>query len=238
MENTYVLGVPVNITSYSGIISNIDNAIKHNEKYSIVSINLNKVIQSNEDSNMMEIIKSFDCFIPDGISVVRASKKLNDRITGIDLFEQICKEHFNLNAKIFLYGATQEVVETAKLKLEEKYNGINIVGTENGFVKDNINLINKINLSKANVVFVAMGSPNQEKWIYNNKEELNVNIFMGVGGSFDVISGKIKRAPKLIRKLGLEWLYRMLNQPKKRFKNIFLQFKYWYKLKNNRKREF
>lgn len=236
MKKTHVLGVPVNITSYNEIINNIHDSIKQDKKFSIVSINLNKIIQSNESLEINKVIKSFDCFIPDGISVVRACKELNDRITGIDLLDQICKEYNKLNAKIFLYGATQEVVEATKIKLEEKYDGINIVGTENGFIKNNDNLINKINASKANIVFVAMGSPNQEKWICDNKEKLDANIFMGVGGAFDVISGKIKRAPSLMQKLGLEWLYRMMRQPKKRSKNIFLQLKYCYKLKKEKRR--
>lgn len=236
MKTTYILQVPVNVTSYDEIIDEIRKKIKYNQKYSIVSINLNKVIMTNEDKAIEKVIKSFDCFIPDGISVVNASKQLKERITGVDLFDKICKEHEKIGARIFLYGAQKEVVETAKNKLLEKYKTIQIVGVENGYIDSNETLLNNINKSGANIVFVAMGSPKQEKWIYDNKEKLNANIFMGVGGTFDIISGTLKRAPKWIQKLGFEWLYRMLKEPK-RIKNIPLQFKYWYKLKKERRNE-
>lgn len=235
MKTSYVLGVPVSVTSYDEIINTIKQKITDNEKYSVVSINLNKIIKSNENSEIMEIIKSFDCFIPDGISVVRACKDLKDRITGIDLFCKICDEHSEIGAKIFLYGAKQEIVETAKNNLIEKYKTIDIVGTENGYIKDNDALIEEINNSGANIVFIAMGSPKQERWIYQNKNRINANIFIGVGGTFDIISGKLKRAPKWVQKFGIEWLYRMIKEPK-RLKNVPLQIKYWFKLKKERRK--
>ena len=181
MEKTYVLNVPVSITSYDEIISVIGKTIKSNKKFSVVSINLNKIILCNEDKEIMNIINSFDCFIPDGISVVRASDKVNKRITGIDLFNKVCESHKNINAKIFLYGAKEEVVLDAKENLLKQYKGIRIVGYENGYVKNNDDLISKINTSDANIVFVAMGSPKQEEWIYNNRKNIKDNILIGVG---------------------------------------------------------
>lgn len=234
MKKTYILNVPVNITSYDEIIDTISKKIKSNKKYSVVSINLNKIICANESTEIMKIIKSFDCFIPDGISIVRASDKINDRITGIDLFNRICEEHDKIGAKIFLYGAKEEIVTAAKMNLQEKYKGIQIVGYENGYVKNNDDLISKINNSSANIVFIAMGSPKQEKWIYENRAAVNANILIGVGGTFDIVSGKLKRAPNWIRKMGIEWLYRMLKEPK-RLKNVPLQIKYYFKLKKKEK---
>lgn len=238
MEKTEILGVPVDITNVEEILQCMKNTIKKNEKYSVISINLNKIIAFHEQKQIAEVVKSFDCYIPDGISVVRACDKLKNRITGIDLFQEICKNHQKIGTKIFLYGAEQEIVEKVKETLEKTYQGIQIVGIENGFIKDNEQLIEKINHSGANSVFIAMGSPKQEKWIYENKEKLQANIFMGVGGTFDVIAGKLKRAPLIFRKLGLEWLYRMLREPFKRLKNIPLQLKYWYLIKlEKRKKE-
>lgn len=234
MKKTYVLQLPVSITSYDEIIEEVKQKIKDNQKYSIISINLNKIILANENEEIMKIVKSFDCFIPDGISVVRASNELTDRITGVDLFEKICNEHEKINARIFLYGAKRDIVEETKKNLLEKYLGINIVGIEDGYIKNNEKLLEEINKSDANIVFIAMGSPKQEKWIYENKDKLKANVFMGVGGGFDVMSGKTKRAPKYIQKMGIEWLYRMLKEPK-RFKNVPLQIKYFYKLKKERR---
>lgn len=238
MEKTEILDVPVSITTNEEILEYMKNAIEKNEKYSVIAINLNKIIAFHEKEQMEKVIKSFDCYIPDGVSVVKGCKELKSRITGVDLFQEICKNNKEIGAKIFLYGATQEIVDEAKIKLEEKYNGIQIVGIENGFIKDNDKLIEKINNSGANCVFVAMGSPRQEKWIYENKDKLNANVFMGVGGTFDVIAGKLKRAPLIFRKLGLEWLYRMLREPFKRLNNMPLQLKYWHLIKKQkRKRE-
>ena len=213
MKTTYVLQVPINVTSYEEIIAEIQKKIKQKQKYSIISINLNKIILANEKSEMMPVIQSFDCFIPDGISVVRANKELKERITGVDLFQKICEEHEKIGAKIFLYGAQEEIVEAAKANLEEKYKNIQIVGFENGFVKDNEALIQKINDSKANIVFIAMGSPRQEKWIYNHRNELKVDVATGQGGTYDYEAGKIKRAPKIFQKLCIEWLWRLILQP-------------------------
>ena len=234
MKTTYVLKVPVNVTSYEEIIEEITQRIKNNQKYRIISINLNKIILANENKEMIQIINSFDCFIPDGISIVKASNELKERITGIDLFEKICSEHEKIGAKIFLYGAQEEIVKAAKTNLQEKYKNIKIVGYEKGFIKNNEDLIKKINDSGANIVFIAMGSPKQEKWIYENSAKIKANIFMGVGGTFDIVSDRLKRAPKWIRKMGIEWLYRMLKEPK-RLKNVPLQIKYWYKLKKERR---
>lgn len=235
MEKTYILEVPVNITTEGEIIDNLRQAIMQNQKFSIIAININKIMLYQKSQAMANMIKSFDCFIPDGISIVKASKQLQERITGVDLFEQICKKHKELNARIFLYGSKQETVEKTKQNLEEKYQGIQIVGVQNGFVKEDENLIEQMNQAKANILFVAKGSPKQEEWIYQNKDKLNINIFMGVGGSFDVISGNLKRAPKWIRKLGLEWLYRILKEPRKRIKQVPMLMKYWYLIQKEKR---
>lgn len=237
MKKATVLDVPVNVTTVEEILQHMKNAIKKNEQYSVIAINLNKIIAFHEQEEIAKVIKSFDCYIPDGISVVNACNELSDRITGVDLFQEICKNYKEINAKIFLYGAEQEVVEKAKNVLEETYEGIQIVGVENGYVKDKDKLIEKINTSGANIVFVAMGSPRQEKWIYENKPKIQANVFMGVGGTFDVIAGKLKRAPLIFRKLGLEWLYRMLREPFKRLKQIPLQLKYWCLIKKEKRKK-
>ena len=233
MEKTFLLNVPISITNYDEVLKEIKESIINNTKFSIVSINLNKIILSNEDKTMKETIKSFDCFIPDGVSIVKNNEKIKERITGIDLFEKICENHRNIKAKIFLYGASNESVNNTKNILENKYKDINIVGVENGYIKDNEELINKINCLKPNIVIVALGSPKQEKWIYLNKNKINANVFMGVGGAFDVIGGKVRRAPVIIRKIGLEWLYRIIREPK-RMKQLPLQIKYWYILKRKK----
>ncbi|MBE3570325.1 MAG: WecB/TagA/CpsF family glycosyltransferase, partial [Bacillales bacterium] len=117
---------------------------------------------------------------------------------------------------VFLYGAKEEVVSKAKENLERQIPGLVISGYENGYVQDQSALIQKINNSKAVLLFVALGSPKQELWIREHMNELkHVKVFQGVGGSFDVYSGMVKRAPAFFRKAGLEWLYRLIKEPKR-----------------------
>lgn len=121
LETTHILQVPVNITNENEIIDTIKNCIRQNQKFSIIAININKIMLYQQSEEMAELIKSFDCFIPDGVSIVKACKQIKTRITGVDLFQKICMEHQKLDARIFLYGSKQEVVQQTKAKLEETY---------------------------------------------------------------------------------------------------------------------
>ena len=121
-----------------------------------------------------------------------------------------------------MYGAKKEIIKKAKENLEIKFPNIKIVGIIDGYEKDNDKIIKLINISKADIVFVALGSPKQEYWITENMDKVNAKIFQGVGGSFDVFSGNIKRAPKWMQQIGLEWLYRLIKEPKRIFRQIKL----------------
>ena len=224
MEKVKILDVFVSVTTYNEIIFDIKNAIKNNKKYLIMAINPKKIMLARENKQLKQALDNSTCSIPDGYQIVKSCDKIKSRITGIDLMQKICKEHKKVGAKIFLYGASSESVKLAKQKLKEKYSGIKIVDYIDGYQKDDI-VIDKINKSKANIVFVALGSPKQEIWINEHKNEITANIIMGVGGSFDVISGNVKRAPVLFQKLGLEWLYRFIKQPK-RMREIPLYINY------------
>ena len=147
---------------------------------------------------------------------------IKERVTGIDFMGEICKESVKNSGKIFLYGAKEDVVEKAAEELKNKYPGLVISGTCDGYCDKEI-AISKINNSNANILFVALGSPKQELFILENKEKLaKIKIFMPVGGSFDVISNNIKRAPKWVIKLNLEWLYRLIRQPWRFFRQLKL----------------
>ena len=178
----------------------------------------------NED--LKKIFNKQKYQIPDGSGIVWASKKkkgnIKERITGIDLMLKICEESQNYSANIFLYGAKKEIVEKTETELKAKYPKLNIVGTCNGYEEEKT-AIEAIENSKADIVFVGLGSPKQEEVIIKNKDKLkNVKIFMPVGGSFDVISKAKKRAPKWMIKCNIEWLYRLLQEPKRIFRQMKL----------------
>lgn len=230
-----VLGFKIYDKSKEELLNDIFASKKQN-----IIFNINPLIVANF-YNKKDIVKFFNeqkYNIPDGSGILMASK-IKKTIPGIELFEDICIR--SKNEKIFLYGAKEGIAQKAKENLEKKYKNINIVGVINGYV-DQKKALDSILKSKPDILFVALGSPMQENFIINNKKELkDIKIIMPVGGSFDIISGYSKRAPKVWSKLHLEWLYRMIKEPKRIKQNIGLIKYIWlvmfrngfYNKKNN-----
>jgi N-acetylglucosaminyldiphosphoundecaprenol N-acetyl-beta-D-mannosaminyltransferase len=212
-----ILGVDVSTDNYDALTSKLLKKIDNREKAFIVAINPEKIIKAQEDPALMKLLNSADFQIPDGIGVILASKfkggQIRERVTGIDMMLKLCETAAKHQKRIFLYGGKPGRADEAKVKLEEMYPGIQISGTLHGYEKDQQIVSQTINLSQADIIFVAMGSPAQENWIIANKDSLHPSVYQGVGGSFDVISGKIERAPESFQKLGLEWLYRLMKEP-------------------------
>lgn len=157
--------------------------------------------------------------IPDGVGTLLAAKingiDITEKIAGIEVMNMLLEEARDKNLKVFLLGAKEETLIKCKEKIKENYDGINIVGSNNGFFDlDNCgDLIEKINESKADILFVAMGAPRQEVFIEKYKDKLCCKIFMGVGGSFDVFAGNVNRAPQFMINIGMEWFYRVAKEP-------------------------
>ena len=185
MKKESILGFDICNTNYEELTNNLFNDFNNNISNFIVNINPEIIINNYKNQKQKEIFNKERYQIPDGIGIVYASKlkkgTIQQRITGIDLMCNICKESINHNSKIFLYGAKPTVAENAKTELEKTYTDINIVGTCDGYKTESyaIDLINK---SEANILFVGLGSPKQEEFIVNNREKLtNIKIFMPVG---------------------------------------------------------
>lgn len=212
-----ILGVDVSTDNYDALTAKLLKKIDNREKAFIVAINPEKIIKAQDDPSLMKLLNSADFQIPDGIGVILASKfkggQIRERVTGIDMMLKLCDTAAKHQKKIFLYGGKPGRADEAKVKLAEMYPGIQIAGTLHGYEKDQQVVRDAINSSQADIIFVAMGSPAQENWIIANKETLHPSVYQGVGGSFDVISGKIERAPESFQKLGLEWLYRLMKEP-------------------------
>lgn len=237
-----ILGINVSVINYESLKETIINDIKLNKKVNIIAINPEKIMKANKDTQLKNILNQATYKIADGIGVVISSKltkgNIKNRITGIDSMDILCSLSVEKGYKIFLYGAKNEVVSQAKFELEKKYKNIKIVGTIDGYEKNNDLIIQKINDSKTQILFVALGSPKQELWINENLNKLHVNVLQGVGGSFDVISGNIKRAPIFMRKLGLEWLYRLIREPSRVFRQFSLIQFIWLVINKKRKKIF
>lgn len=213
------LGVSVVTLNYEEIISDIKKRMETGQQSTIIAVNPEKFIAAEKDPRVKELINGATYQIPDGIGVILASRlkggKIKSRVTGVDMMQRLLKFAAEEKKKVYMYGAKEEIVAEARKNIESHFTNIQIVGYSNGYVDNQNELIDKINKSNAEILFVALGSPRQEIWIRENKDKLNVKVFQGVGGSFDVFSGQVKRAPMFFRKLGLEWFYRLITDPKR-----------------------
>ena len=240
MKKENILGIDVSVTDYEKLKKSIENDIKNNKKSFIVAINSEKILKDIDNQELKELLNTATYQIPDGYGVIVASKitkgNIKSRVTGIDCMEMLCKLSHEKQYKIFMYGAKKEIVEKTKEEIIKKYPNIKIVGLIDGYEQNQEKIIKTINKSKADIIFVALGSPKQELWITQNMDKLCPKIYQGVGGSFDVFSGKVKRAPKWMQNHGLEWLYRLIKEPKRIFRQIKL-IKFLILLIFNRKKE-
>ncbi|GLY09058.1 WecB/TagA/CpsF family glycosyltransferase [Pseudobacillus badius] len=220
MDKEQYLGVSVSPYTYDEIIADLKKRIAAGEQSTVIAVNPEKVITAGRDPLVKELINESTYQIADGIGMIIASKlkkgQLKERVTGVDMMGRLLQFAADEGHGVFFYGAKEEVVRTAKEKLEAKIPNLRVAGYANGYVQDQEALVQAIRESGATLLFVALGSPRQELWIKENMPKLpNVKVFQGVGGSFDVYSGKVKRAPAFYRKFGLEWLYRLMKEPKR-----------------------
>ncbi|MEX2351397.1 MAG: WecB/TagA/CpsF family glycosyltransferase [Balneolaceae bacterium] len=188
----------------------------------VVTVNPEIAIQTITDNSFREILQSSSINTADGVGISWAVKYLYnksvERITGSDSLEKICAVCAKLDQSVFFYGAAPGIADKAAVKLLEKYPGLRIEGTYSPESPDiyfeRLPITIQVELHRASVVFVALGAPSQEKWIYENMHMLRrCKLIIGIGGSFDFIAGTQKRAPLMFRKFGLEWLYRLYKEP-------------------------
>ncbi|MBN1126153.1 MAG: WecB/TagA/CpsF family glycosyltransferase [Sedimentisphaerales bacterium] len=217
-----LFGVPVTaLESYRYAEDRIVERIKSHIKTFCVAVNPEKIYRSQRDNELMRLINSADFHLCDGIGALVAAHLLSNqkigRVTGVQLFLNLMARAEKEGLKVFLLGAKPEVNEGAFLKLKQKHPRLQIVGRQDGYFKDDSEVVRIINKSGADMLFVAMGSPCQEKWINRHRSQINAPYCMGVGGTFDVVSGFVKWAPKIFRATGTEWFYRLCTEPK-RFK--------------------
>ena len=216
-----VLDTPVDALDMSAALEYVAQAVEvRTSPGFVLAVNPEKIYALRADAELRNFFSQAYMLLPDGIGVVKALRFLYHvkigRVPGADLMQNICKEAPMRGYKLFLLGASEDVNRNAVEILRERYPGINIVGRHNGFIDaaEMPGLVKQINDSEANILFVAMGSPAQELWMQTYCPQLaGVKICQGVGGTFDVITGHVKRAPEGWQKCNLEWFYRLLHQP-------------------------
>ena len=217
-----IMGIPVvPFESYDQALKCVEEIIESDRKSWWVAVNPIKIYNAWHKPELLNVLQKTDAGICDGIGVSVASKILYGRdikrCTGCDLFFKLISLASQKKWGVYLLGASAESNAAARSKLQKMYPDLRIVGWQDGYFKDSQKVIEHINSSKAKLLFVAMGSPKQENWIHNNWQDINVNVCMGVGGSFDIASGSLRRAPKIFRATGTEFLYRLICEPAKRW---------------------
>jgi len=218
-----LLGCKVNIGNFEEAFEEFKNLLNEGISAQIITINPEMITLSRNDLDFKKIIEEAELVIPDGIGVtlgLRFQGTLQERIPGVE-FSEKCIEYCSKNSlPVALVGSTEEVIQKAKENLIKKYPELNITYIHNGFFDNDEEILQSLKTLQPRLLLVGLGSPKQEKLIYNYKKELKSIIMIGVGGSLDVYSGIVKRAPIIFQKLGLEWFYRLIKEPQ-RFNRIF-----------------
>ena len=216
MERAKLLGFDIDKYDF-------DSAVEYakSKRGQVVTINPEMIDYASKNNSFAQIVHQAELVIPDGIGVQLGLKLVGNnirRIAGIEFAKRMLVE---LTGKpVALVGAKPHIIEKAVINLKNEIPEINIVYTQDGYFKDDERVLNEVIEAQPELLLVALGSPKQEEFIYKLKSKLPNTIMIGVGGSFDVWSGEVERAPEIYQKLGLEWLYRTIKEPK-RFKRIF-----------------
>ena len=229
LPKTQLLNTQIHNLSFQETLEYIKQHIDENKQLHHTVVNAGKIVQMQSNPALRESVNSADLINADGQAVVWASQFLNkplkERVAGVDLMGSCVEIAAENNYQIYLFGATQEVVETLVQKYEIKYGKHLIAGYRNGYFQEDQEqqIVEDIKQAKPQMLFVAMPSPRKENFLYKHRDALKkVNFIMGVGGSFDVFAGKTKRAPQWMQNAGLEWFYRFLQEPKRMWKRYLI----------------
>lgn len=216
-----ILGTSFHVVTLNEAVKRIVSFLEKDKKSIVVTPNPEIVMQVKKDESLKKIINSADLSVADGIGIVLASKllkgKIKERVAGYDLLQALFLKLKETDKTFYFLGGEQDVAENAAKKMRKKHKGLNVLGHHSGFfdASEEMTLLNEINTLSPDILLVGLGAPKQEKWIYANMDKINAKVFIGVGGSFDVMSGRARRAPIFFQKLGLEWLYRLFKEPKR-----------------------
>ena len=226
-ERINIFGVLLDRIDYSEACRLMEDFLKSHGRKVIVTPNAEIIMAARKNKGLLEVLNKADVCLPDGIGVVIASrifgKPLPERTTGFDFMIKTLKIAEKQGLSVFLLGGKPGVAQKAAAKIKAMLPGLEIAGSHHGYFKaeEEDKIINIINDKEPDILLVAMGFPKQEKFMIVHRDKLKFRVAMGVGGSFDVLSGNVSRAPVFMQKAGLEWLFRLITQPW-RFKRMMV----------------
>lgn len=223
-----LFGIPVHAIGMERALDIVATAIARREQLQIGVINAAKVVNMQRDPLLRRDVSSSDLILADGIAIVWASRVLGrplpERVAGIDLFTGILERGNSTHLAVYCLGATEEVSRRTCEQIRARYPGVRIAGRANGYFKpeEEERIADDIAASRADVLFVAMTSPKKENFMGRWADRMGIPVCHGVGGSFDVLAGKVERAPSVWQQLGLEWLYRVKQEPRRLWKRYLV----------------
>lgn len=227
MQRIELLGCPMDVASMDETVAQIDQAIAADRFTQHVVVNVAKIVNMQADPQLDASVRECDIINIDGMGVVLGARLLGhevpERVAGVDLFHQLLGMSARRGYSVYLLGAKDEVVTETARRVQQLYPGLKLAGSHHGYFWDDEQaMVDRIRESGAQLLFVAITSPKKENFINRWREQLGVTFVMGVGGTFDVVSGKVKRAPLWMQKYGLEWFYRVLQEPGRMWKRYLV----------------
>jgi exopolysaccharide biosynthesis WecB/TagA/CpsF family protein len=227
MKRIEVLGCPMDSASMRESVSLIEECVENKRFTQHVVVNVAKVVNMRKDEQLDASVRGCDIINIDGMGVVWGARVLGydipERVSGVDLFHELLSMSAERGFSIFLLGAEDSIVSETSNRVQLLYPNLNVAGYHHGYFWDDEEaVVSKIKESGARLLFVAITSPKKENFINRWREQLGVDFVMGVGGTFDVVAGKVKRAPVWMQKGGLEWFYRVLQEPKRMWRRYLI----------------
>jgi N-acetylglucosaminyldiphosphoundecaprenol N-acetyl-beta-D-mannosaminyltransferase len=224
-----LMGCQVDNLTMDETLDKVEGFIASGRPHQHVVVNVDKLVKASRDAELRQIINDCALVNVDGMPVVWASrllgKPLKERVAGVDLFEALMRRAGEKGWRVFLLGAREEVVAAVKHSYEKKYPKLAIAGYRNGYWKgeaEEAAVVEQIKASRADLLFVAISSPKKEQFLGRYQAQMKIPFAMGVGGTFDVAIGRVKRAPVWMQQAGLEWFYRFLQEPRRMFRRYFI----------------
>lgn len=236
MKKLSIMNVRIDNKSMDEVMDEVKRKILNKEQYIIYTPNTEIVMMCQSDEEFLNLMNKSDINTPDGIGLIYASKlkshPLKEKVAGFDLSVNMLEMANKDSLKLFVVGGKPGVAEAAMKNVHEKYPNIKIMGAQHGYFKgthlglngheEEKEVLDKINQAEPDILFVGFGAKKQEEWIEFNKDKINAKIIIGNGGTIDVLAGNVKRAPDIYIKLGLEWFYRLMREPKRIKRQILL----------------
>ncbi len=217
MGNVKIFGVRVDKVTLEEATELVEEFLQRDELKTIYTPNTEIVMKAKEDESLKRLINKGSLVIPDGIGLIHATrikkKPLPERVTGFDLSMNMIELANEKRLSLFLLGGKPGVSDEAAKNIVKKYPNVKIAGCHHGYFKEEKEVLWEINKSSPDIIFVGLGFPKQEEWIDSYKDKLKCKVAIGNGGTIDILAGKVKRAPDIYQKLGLEWFYRLIREP-------------------------